>query len=376
MKEVGILTHSFVDAYNGNMDNIYGGGLERYLYELCGMITELGYSPQVHQLSYCGDFEKDIGPVQVYGYDCQQSSPVQVFNQMTKAAKGPLIYSSFIWEPIEYKPGSLGICHGINWDYHASSAAHKAEVGRNIQHALQHLKKIVSVDSHFLTFCRASCTFADPNQVVLLPNAVDTAWFTPGARWRGLEKGDDRIRILFPRRISLERGIIPMMLIAGRLLEEDHSICIEFAGEVIDHNLITKVFRQWMESSPHRERILHRSYTFDEMKEAYQQADIAVIPTIFSEGTSYSCLEAMSCGLPVVAGNIGGLNDLILDGYNGLLVSPTEEDLYRAVHALVKHSELRHYLGANARAVSRAFDIGIWREKWKETLRSYLEQEG
>ncbi|GIP25929.1 glycosyl transferase family 1 [Paenibacillus sp. J23TS9] len=372
MNEVGILTHSFVDAYNGNINRIYGGGLERYLHEICGIIAALGRKPVIHQLSYCGDFEKEIGPVRVHGYHCSQEDSIEVFNRMTVEAKGPLIYSSFIWEAVEYQSGSLGICHGINWDYHAASAEHKAAVGRNIQHALGYLKKIVSVDSHFLTFCRAVCQYPDPDQIMLLPNAVDTVWFTPGAKWRGLEEHEDQIRIVFPRRISLERGIIPMMLVADRLLRNYPQVHFEFAGEVVESNLITKAFRQWMDSSPYQERITHRSYTFQEMNEAYQKADIAVIPTIFSEGTSYSCLEAMSCGLPVVAGNVGGLNDLIIDGYNGFCVSPTEEELYQSIAALVENSELRHYVGANARAVARAFDIRIWREKWKEILGSYL----
>ncbi|MWV42300.1 glycosyltransferase [Paenibacillus sp. HJL G12] len=375
MNEVSILTHSFLDAYNGNIDRIYGGGLERYLHEICGMIAELGWKPVIYQLSYCGDFEKEIGFIRVHGYDCNHRDSIEVFNRMTIEAKGPIIYSSFIWEAIEYKAGSLGICHGINWDYHAASAEHKAEVGRNIQHALGHLKRIVSVDSHFLTFCRAVCQYPDPDQIVLLPNAVDTAWYTPGTRWRGLQRKEETIRIVYPRRVSLERGIIPMMLVADRLLQNYPQVHIEFAGEVINNNLITKAFRQWMDSSPDRDRIIHRCYTFQEMNEAYQKADIAVIPTVFSEGTSYSCLEAMSCGLPVVAGNVGGLNDLIINGYNGFTVAPTEEKLYECIASLVENSELRHYVGANARAVAHAFDIRIWREKWKEILCSYLEQE-
>ncbi|MBE9915706.1 glycosyltransferase family 4 protein [Paenibacillus donghaensis] len=374
MKEVGILTHSFLDAYNGKIEKIYAGGLERYLYELCGILTELNHKPVIYQLSYCGDFVKDLGMIKVCGYQCGQDEHLKVFNRMTEEAAGPLIYSSFIWEPVEYKDGSLGICHGINWDYYASSAEHKAEVGKNIQHALGRLQKIVSVDSHFLTFCRSVCQYSDPDQIILLPNAVDTERFAPGARWRGLQNDAGFIRIVYPRRISIERGIIPMMLVADRLLRNYPQVRIEFAGEVIDHSLITKAFRQWLDNNPYRDRIRHRSYTFDEMAEAYQQADIAVIPTIFSEGTSYSCLEAMSCGLPVVAGNVGGLNDLIISGYNGLTVTPTEEELYQAVASLIDRPELRHYFGANARAAARAFDIGIWREKWKHILRSYLEQ--
>lgn len=76
MKEVGILTHSFMDAYNGNIDKIYGGGLERYLFDLSETIKELGLRPVIHQLSYCGAFQTEVDGIQVIGYDCSDKSEI------------------------------------------------------------------------------------------------------------------------------------------------------------------------------------------------------------------------------------------------------------------------------------------------------------
>ena len=108
------------------------------------------------------------------------------------------------------------------------------------------------------------------------------------------------------------------------------------------------------------------------MVQAYQCADIAVIPTIFLEGTSYSCLEALSCGVPIVSANVGGLNDLIIDGYNGLLVTPTEDRLYEAIRTLVEDSKMRHQISTNARATAKAFDKSIWKAKWTQILSDYV----
>ncbi|WP_028550516.1 glycosyltransferase family 4 protein [Paenibacillus sp. UNC451MF] len=368
-REIGILTHSFADAYNGKTDKIYGGGLERYLYDLSCIIRELGHQPVVHQLSASGSFHQEVEGIHIIGYDSREKGLVDTFNLMSSETEGKLIYASFIWQPIRYKPGSLGICHGINWDNPMYPQEHKTEIAQHIQAALRQLKRIISVDSHFLTYCRAVCSFSDPEQIVLLPNAVDTKEYTPADT---IGRPPETLHIIYPRRISIERGIVPMMLAADRLLDVYPHVTIEFAGEVIDDSIMTKSFRLWLDSHPHRERIRHQAYAFHQMAEAYRHADIAVIPTIFSEGTSYSCLEALSCGLPVVSGNVGGLNDLIIDGYNGMLVPPTEDRIFEAVSALVESKELRLTLGSNAWATAQAFDKSIWGAKWSKILSEFI----
>ncbi|WP_246239636.1 glycosyltransferase [Paenibacillus anseongensis] len=364
MREIGILTHSFLDAYNGKIDMIYGGGLERYLYDLSETIKELGLIPVIYQLSYCGSFQTEVNGIRVIGYDCTDKNIVDVFNLMSAEAKGLLIYASFIWQPIDYKEGSIGICHGINWDHHAASVDHKSDVASNVQNALKKLKRIVSVDSHFLSFCRSVCSYSNADKVLLLPNSVDTAHFTVSIE----EEDKENIHILYPRRISIERGIVPMMLVADRLLETYDQVTIEFAGATIEDSLITKAFDLWMQYHPNQDRITHKAYSFDVMPQAYWKADIAVIPTIFSEGTSYSCLEALSCGVPLVSANVGGLNDLIIDGFNGLLVTPTEERLFQAICSLIENKDMREQLGANARHTAQAFDKQIWKRKWRDIL--------
>ena len=58
------------------------------------------------------------------------------------------------------------------------------------------------------------------------------------------------------------------------------------------------------------------------MEEVYQNADIAVVPTVACEGLSLSLLEAMSCGLPIVTTTVGGLGDAVIPGYNAFVYDP------------------------------------------------------
>ncbi|MBA3748282.1 MAG: glycosyltransferase family 4 protein, partial [Solirubrobacterales bacterium] len=80
------------------------------------------------------------------------------------------------------------------------------------------------------------------------------------------------------------------------------------------------------------------------------RASVCLVPSRF-EAFGYTCLEAMSCGRPVVASKVGGLPEIISDGQDGQLVAPDDPDaLSEAVIGLLTDPDLRWRLGSAARA--------------------------
>ncbi|WP_337103955.1 glycosyltransferase family 4 protein [Paenibacillus sp. YIM B09110] len=367
---VTILTHSFLDGYTQNISRPFGGGLERYILSLCRVIAAMGLQPIVYQLSYFGSFDSEYESIPVHGWTYDTERIGAAFESMAAAAEGLIIYASCIWQPIRYRPGSIGICHGISWDRQAMPHQAKLELASVINNAVSQLDVVVSVDSQFLTYCRSVCEFIDSRRIPLLPNSVDTAWFTPPADKD--EAGGQMLRILYPRRLSFERGIVPMMLLADSILRDYPNVIIEFAGELVENTPVAAAFRLWRDAHLHQARIEQRVYDFDDVRSAYVNADIAVIPTIYSEGTSLACLEAMSCGLPVVASNVGGLNDIVIDGLNGRKTSPSSASLEAAVRSLLDNKEERLRMGRMARQTALSFDHGKWEAAWTAIIAEQL----
>ncbi|HZW66525.1 MAG TPA: glycosyltransferase family 4 protein [Hanamia sp.] len=87
----------------------------------------------------------------------------------------------------------------------------------------------------------------------------------------------------------------------------------------------------------------------DEKMKAFNETDIYVIPS-HREGFPNSLLEAMAFGLPIIATNVGGVADLVKNGYNGILINSNDVDkLSEVIITLLKSPGLRSYLASNAR---------------------------
>lgn len=87
---------------------------------------------------------------------------------------------------------------------------------------------------------------------------------------------------------------------------------------------------------------------------AYAAADVFVVPAL-AENLPNVAVEAIACGTPVVASNVGGISDAVRDGETGLLVTPGDaSSLADGIRRLLADGELRARLGERARAVAQS----------------------
>jgi len=88
----------------------------------------------------------------------------------------------------------------------------------------------------------------------------------------------------------------------------------------------------------------------------YSAAEFVIMPSYY-ESFGMVALEAMACGTPVIASQVGGLAYLVEDGRTGYTVSEGDpEALARALIQLMKNPKLRQQMSRNATALAQSYD--------------------
>ena len=356
-RRVCILVQQFFDQSGKNM---FTGGAERYLIELARLVRDMGYVPEVYQ-SGDGDWVRYYNDLRVVGLDtggdCSRLN--DVFHD--RVEEGMLtIYLWFFLATPRFHCRSIGVCHGVHWD-HDGLRAERESGFADILQSMDNAGLMVSVDTNSINWVRAN----RPElawKFLYVPNFVDTDEYRPAPR----EAGPGRLVVLFPRRLCVERGIGLLEEVVPGLLARYPHVDVEIVGKALPPH--DAQARALVENHPGRVRWYYLPP--ERMAEAYRTADITLIPTVHSEGTSLSCLEAQASGNAVIATNIGGLTDLILHDHNGLLIEPTAAALREALCRLIEDPELRERLGRTAREVAATFSLERWRGQWEGLIRS------
>jgi glycosyltransferase involved in cell wall biosynthesis len=104
----------------------------------------------------------------------------------------------------------------------------------------------------------------------------------------------------------------------------------------------------------------------------YAASDIVTLPSKnCSEGFGLVALEANASGKPVIASKVGGIPEVIIDRYNGLLLNPCDEKaLADAILQLLDDTDLRLNMGKRGRKFAEAHD---WKFTVKAVEETYVE---
>ncbi|MFN2628974.1 MAG: glycosyltransferase, partial [Gaiellaceae bacterium] len=163
---------------------------------------------------------------------------------------------------------------------------------------------------------------------------------------------DEPPHVLYAGRLSREKGILDLLAAADGL-----------PLVVVGDGPLRQYVPQALGVVPH-----------GELLRLYGNASVVACPS-HREGFGVVCAEAMAHGRPVVAGAVGGLLDLVLDGETGLLVEARDPTaLRRALGRLLGDADLRRRLGDAGR--ERIRERFSWETVTRETLRAYAEATG
>jgi len=91
-------------------------------------------------------------------------------------------------------------------------------------------------------------------------------------------------------------------------------------------------------------KIIKEMIPYSELPKYFAAADVFVLPSV-SEGMGVVLLEALATGVPVVASRVGGIPDIIVHEYNGLLVKPRDpKGLAEAIIRILTDDKIKRQL--------------------------------
>lgn len=360
LPRIAVLTPQFLEFDGGRC--LFGGG-ERYLVDLVKLLRSEGYAPEVYQPSVTGSWKKEYDGIQITGIEKGEVtrdfySGVNLgFRQLAGDCDYHLYFNMDMTFPFVF-PGSVCISHGVWWDSREREWWRTPSWYDCLFQGLDGIKTLVCVDTNTLHWIDAVNPGLNCHRRYI-PNYVDLDLFRPDR-----EPGTgESIRILYPRRLNRTRGWFLCLELALELLRERDGLSFSFVGRGSPRE--EEYMRYLASKNP---RIEYAWYDMKDMPLAYRDTDIVLIPSLSSEGTSFSLLEAMACGKAVVAGLTGGLTDIILQGYNGCLVEPEKAKIKASICQLLDDTDRLRRYGNAAKAVSQCFSKELWANRWRAVL--------
>ncbi|MFJ4364122.1 glycogen synthase [Streptomyces chartreusis] len=216
----------------------------------------------------------------------------------------------------------------------------------------------------------------DPGRVHVVHNGIDTTLYRPDHRTDVLTRfglDADRPYVLFVGRITRQKGV-PHLLRAIRHI--DPAAQVVLCAGAPDTPEIDQEFRDlYQELSRVREGVhwIPQMLPRPEVIQLLTHAAVFVCPSVY-EPLGIVNLEAMACGTPVVASQVGGIPEVVDDGKTGLLV-PLDDDfeagLAHALDSVIGDPEAARRMGEAGR--ERAVGEFGWDAVARRTAGLYRE---
>jgi len=190
-------------------------------------------------------------------------------------------------------------------------------------------------------------------QIEVVDGAVDTDRFCPPPEPRA---SDGCVTLLFVGDVEASKGVQTVLdaFIGLAQGHRDLSLVIAGAAEPATVDAMSAQAR----AAGAGERVSIRGFVeHDELPELYRSADLFAAPSDYEGGLGMVYLEAMACGLPVIALAAGGAAEAIEQGKTGILLEHgSVEETSAAIEWLVSDAELRASMGeAGRRRVRELF---------------------
>ncbi len=264
-------------------------------------------------------------------------------------------------------PSVLSLYGGDIYDPSKSSSPHNNVLLKNVITFLMNTAHAVIAESNNIHDL-AKNIYRPSKKIHIIPLDMQTPSFSTSTRKELLMK-NDRFYLISKGRLVKRKGYSFLIKALSLLNKGEKDIGLILIGEGPEKNNLKDLARDLGLDK----KIIFAGAVSDEKKfKLLSMSDLYVLSSIH-EGFGIVLLEAMHCGLPVIATNEGGQTDIIEDGTNGILVPPRDETaLAETIKYIVKNDSLRNTISENNRNKFFEYKISNVADQYLELYRKVI----
>lgn len=192
----------------------------------------------------------------------------------------------------------------------------------------------------------------DAEQIEIVRNPIDPNQFTPDGE--KLLPKTDKTRILFVGRLEERKGIQYLVDAVPKVVSKHPNVEFVIIGDDTKNAKGQSSELDKLKAAIGRDgtgqyiEFINR-VPLNDLPGYYRSADICVVPSVY-DNSPYTCLEAMSCGRPVIGTTGGGTKEYLSHDESGIIVEPKDPDaIAQALLALLDDENLRKQMSEKAR---------------------------
>lgn len=188
--------------------------------------------------------------------------------------------------------------------------------------------------------------FKQDERLLHLGNGIDLTRFTPSVR----QANPDEMKFLFVGRLVKEKGILDLLEAFAEVSKQFPNATLTIAGELMSNERDQETAKLVEQQIAANDQVHYVGFVRD-TPTLFANHDVFLLPS-YREGLPRSILEAMASGLPVIATDIRGCREEVIDGETGFLVPVERPDaLMLAMRWFIEHPEQLRSFGRRGREV-------------------------